>query len=101
MKSRVSPLFGILLAAYCGIAQAVNIRGLIEFIGPFGAIPMNGAVVSLCNQGGCASFHTGGDGMYYLALPPGIYAIYVNGRWFGNLGIPNVPLFDIAPIRGN
>ncbi len=95
----------VLLTTFAGVAQAVDVRGRVDFFGPTGAFPMAGAAVHLCNTqtNQCTGdFSTGGDGMYYFqGLGPGTYAVFVNGYERLKVGEPNYPAFDIPATRGN
>lgn len=84
-------------------AQAVNVRGRVDFRGPGGVFPMNQAFVELCfaPTNACLAYRTGYDGMYYFGAMPGPYYVRVNGVIRLNMTIPNVPTFDISPVFGN
>ncbi len=86
-----------------GIAQAAQVRGRVDFYGPSGVFPMVNAQVALCAApGACpAATVTGADGMYYLQVPPGNYQLVINGMTKQQLQVPDVPLFDVAPLPGN
>jgi hypothetical protein len=90
------------IIAYCDGAHATDVRGRIDFSARNGIFPMNGAFVELCIiVGGCLSYRTGYDGMYYFRAAPGNHQILVNGRLLLRKFIPNQPYFDIPPLIGN
>ena len=84
-------------------AQAVNVRGRVDFRSPGGVFPMNQAVVELCfaPTNACLAYRTGYDGMYYFGAVPGPHYVRVNGVIRLNLIIPNLHQFDISPLIGN
>ncbi|MDG2526251.1 carboxypeptidase-like regulatory domain-containing protein [Stenotrophomonas sp. HITSZ_GD] len=84
-------------------ALAAQVRGRVDFYGPSGVFPMVNAQVALCAApGACpAATVTGADGMYYLQVPPGNYQLVINGMTKQQLQVPDVPLFDVAPLPGN
>lgn len=100
LKSAIGLMLFLLISS---VAQAVEVRGRIDFASPRGSFPMAGAVVQICHleRGGCLSYRTGTDGMYYFQTVPGPHNILVNGRAILQIFIPNQPYFDIQPLRGN
>ena len=83
-------------------AHATDVRGRIDFSARNGIFAMNGAFVELCIMGGgCLSYRTGYDGMYYFQAVPGNHEILVNGRLLLRQLIPNQQYFDIPPLIGN
>lgn len=93
----------ILFLMFSSVAQAVEVRGRIDFASPRGFFPMSGAMVQICHLqiGGCLSYRTGTDGMYYFRAVAGPHDILVNGRPSFRIFIPDQPYFDIQPLRGN
>ncbi len=86
-----------------GDAWSAQVRGRVDFYGPSGVFPMVNANVALCTApGACvAQGVTGADGMYYLTTAPGNYQLVINGMTKQQLQVPDVPLFDVAPLPGN
>lgn len=96
--------FALLIVAlfFSSLANATDVRGRIDFQARNGIFPMNGAFVELCHQGGgCISYRTGYDGMYYFNAAPGPHNILVNGKVIFQLFIPNQRNFDVSPLLGN
>lgn len=89
----------------CGAALAqTQVRGRIDYHDPATTFPMVNASVQLCATqppNTCTTYLTGGDGMYYLAVPPGQYELKVNGVSRGAITIPDKPVYDVEPQRGN
>lgn len=99
-KSLIGLMLFMLISS---VVQAVEVRGRIDFASPRGFFPMAGAMVQICHleTGGCLSYRTGTDGMYYFHTVAGPHDILVNGRTIFHIFIPNQPYFDIQPLRGN
>lgn len=91
------------LCLLCDAALGAQVRGRVDFYGPSGVFPMVNANVALCTApGACvAQAVTGADGMYYLTTAPGRYQLVINGMTKQQLQVPDVPLFDVAPLPGN
>ncbi len=87
-------------------AQQVTLRGLLQRTGPYGAYPATGIPVTVNSAvlGRSGAVYSGNDGMYYLYVPPGQYALEVWNIPGGapivfSIGVPAVPYFDIAPVQ--
>src|SRR5438552_16756727 len=96
----------LLLALVPGTANAASVRGRVQRVSRGGPIPLTGVAVTLYNQayGRTSAFLTDRGGMYYFAIPPGVYYLEV---WpvpgerpvvFGPFVILE-PGFDIPPIN--
>lgn len=95
------PLLALLLLTSMA-AHATDVRGRIDFRARNGIFPMNGAFVQLCMiGGGCLSYTTGYDGMYYFRAISGNHDILVNNRLMLRQFIPEQRYFDIPPLIGN
>jgi len=86
-----------------GTALGAQVRGRVDFYGPSGVFPMVNASVALCSAPGACTpaVTTGADGMYYLSVGPGNYQLVINGMQKQQVSVPDVPLFDVAPLPGN
>lgn len=103
MKTRFRVvLLLLLLLAASGSAFGANVRGRIDFRGPAGIFPMANARVDFCwAVNACVTYFTGNDGMFYLQMNPGQYAVMVNGIYKGTVVIPDLPNYDLPPIFWN
>jgi hypothetical protein len=101
--------FGLLMSTLLCLSMvapdaraATVVRGRVDFALAGGMVPMNGATVALCVVGGgCLSYRTGPDGMYYFSTPPGSYVLQVNALAPVPLSVPNQDYVDVPPLRGN
>ncbi|MBV1891856.1 MAG: hypothetical protein KUG60_00970 [Gammaproteobacteria bacterium] len=105
MKTKiVCPFFLLTILLLTSIStHATEVRGRIDFRSYNGHFPMARAHVQICHQqaGGCLSYYTGYDGMYYFNAMPGPHAVLVNGRQVFQVVIPNQQYFDLQPLLGN
>jgi hypothetical protein len=101
-RSALQLLAGLMLVVAPLDASATTVRGRVDFALAGGMVPMNGAMVALCVVGGgCLSYRTGPDGMYYFNAPPGHYVVQINAHPPVPLFVPNQAYVDVPPLRGN
>ena len=84
--------------------HATVVKGRVDYHDPVTIFPMVNASVEACpaqSPDACTRYVTGSDGLYYLDVPPGTYELKVNGTSRGVLTIPDQPVYDVEPQRGN
>lgn len=79
-RIRTVAFYIMIAGATLQIAHAAVLRGRLDRIAPNGSrYPAADVVVSVYNpsMGRSSPYRTGGDGMYYLQIPPGSYYLEI------------------------